>query len=708
MWHVGRMTRRLLSLVLGACLVETCFVRTCFVGTCFVGTCFGVVACGAPAEREPVPVAVNTPSSGDSQELESETQAEPAEVEIPSDVARFAVPVAARPSVGPADAPVTIVIFSDFQCPFCSRALPTLERVRRDYGNQVRLVFRHNPLSFHQNARPAAMFAAEAFAQRGNEGFWDAHDLLFANQRSLEHSDLMQYAATIGLDVSQVQAALHNSRHEAAIAEDQALAQRIGARGTPNFFINGRQIQGAQPFTAFETVIDEELELAQQLIAAGIAPGELYERLIRDGRTEPAPPPEARRARPPRQEPDPDAVYRVVVNGQPQQGPDDALVTIVEFSDFECPFCGRVLPTLEAIRDQYGNDVRIVWMNNPLPFHRNAMPAAAAAHEVFRQRGNAGFWRFHEKLFENQRALTRQDLESYAQEQQVNMRQFRRALDSDQHVEAIEAQQEVARGLGAMGTPSFFINGRNVRGAQPLHRFQQVIDEELTKARQLVQQGTPRSRVYSTTIANGATSPQFVNGGVAATPAPAPPSVYTLAVPTNAPSRGAANARVVIQQFSDFQCPFCSRVEPTVDRVLQEYQGRVRLVWRDYPLPFHAQASLAAQAAREVFAQGGNRKFWQMHEKIFAGQRELSTPDGARAALERWAQQIGGINMVRFRRALDGEQHKEAIEADIAAVASAGARIGTPSFFINGRLLQGAQPIESFRDEINEALQALP
>src|SRR5690606_18619747 len=101
--------------------------------------------------------------------------------------------------------------------------------------------------------------------------------------------------------------------------------------------------------------------------------------------------------------PDPNAVYRVPIDGRPSHGPADALVTIVVFADFECPFCARVQPTLQEVADRYGRDVRFVFRHNPLSFHPNALPAALAAEEVFRQRGARGFFRYHDLLFENQR-----------------------------------------------------------------------------------------------------------------------------------------------------------------------------------------------------------------------------------------------------------------------------------------------------------------
>ncbi|MEM9070284.1 MAG: thioredoxin domain-containing protein [Myxococcota bacterium] len=620
---------------------------------------------------------------------------------------RFRVPVTdAQPAKGPADALVTIVEYSEFQCPFCKRVLPTTSRILNEYEGRVRVVWRNNPLPFHQNAMPASILAMEAYEQGGADKFWQMHDLLFENQQALGRADLERYAQQAGLNMAQVRAALDNEEHKDAIQADQALATRIGARGTPNFFINGVQLTGAQPFERFKEVIDRELATAQGMVRSGTPANQVYASLMRNARTTAAPPAANKQAQQQRRQPDPNAVYKVELQGDllPQRGPDDALVTIVEFSDFECPFCGRVEPTINRLLEEYGRDIRVVWMNNPLPFHRNAKPAANAALEAYQQRGADAFWQMHAKMFENQRGLTRENLEQWAQEIGLNMAQFRAALDNDEHASAIEQQQNLARGLGATGTPSFFINGRNLRGAQPYDAFKAVVDAELAKARALVQRGTPRARVYAETVRNGATSPQFAEGPAAA-PAqpnrPDPNQVYEIAVPRNAPSKGAANARVVIQEFSDFQCPFCSRVNPTVRRIMEEYGNQVRIVWRDYPLPFHQQAGPAAQAAREVFRQRGNDGFWAYHDLLFENQRALE-----RADLERYAQQVGGVNMAQFRAALDNETHKAAVEADMAAVREAGARIGTPSFFINGKLLQGAQPFEAFKTAIDAALAA--
>ena len=162
-----------------------------------------------------------------------------------------------------------------------------------------------------------------------------------------------------------------------------------------------------------------------------------------------------------------------------------------------------------------------------------------------------------------------------------------------------------------------------------------------------------------------------------------------------APVKGAKDALVTIVQFSDFQCPFCSRVEPTIDQVMKEYQGKVRVAWRDLPLPFHPNAMPAAIAARAAGEQG---KFWEMHDKIFADQQHLD-----RETYEKYARELG-LNMGKFKAALDAQKGKEAIEADAAAGGKIGAR-GTPAFFINGKFLSGAQPFEAFKAKIDEELK---
>ena len=159
-------------------------------------------------------------------------------------------------SIGPETAPITIVEFSDFQCPYCSRVVPTIKEIAARYPEQVRIVFRHLPLSFHAQARIAAYGSICA----GNQGrFWDYHDVLFENQRALQREQLSAYASSLDLDMESFEACMSAQETEALVAADLEAAERLGATGTPAFFINGIFLNGAQPFEAFDALIQEEL-----------------------------------------------------------------------------------------------------------------------------------------------------------------------------------------------------------------------------------------------------------------------------------------------------------------------------------------------------------------------------------------------------------------------------------------------------------------
>lgn len=162
------------------------------------------------------------------------------------------------PSRGPAGAPIELVEFSDFQCPFCLRANPTVRQVLDTYGDRIRFVYRHYPLPSHPNARPAAE-AAECAAEQGK--FWPYHDKLFASQSKLADADLKQDAAELGLDTAKFDACVDSHKYRKQIEADVQAGQEAGVDGTPAFFINGRLISGAQPYDVFKKVIDEELQL---------------------------------------------------------------------------------------------------------------------------------------------------------------------------------------------------------------------------------------------------------------------------------------------------------------------------------------------------------------------------------------------------------------------------------------------------------------
>lgn len=217
-----------------------------------------------------------------------------------------------------------------------------------------------------------------------------------------------------------------------------------------------------------------------------------------------APPPTAKPTlRPGR--PDPAMTYRVPLGDAQTRGKDTALVTIVEWSDFQCPFCKRVPPTLKTLETKYGDDLRIAFKHNPLAFHKDAMSAAIAAEAAGKQ---GKFWEMHDKLFENNKSLTNANFKVWAGELGLDAKRFNRDLSDSGIRTAVEKMQAEGVTLGARGTPAFFVNGRFLSGAQPAAAFQALIDEEMTKAKALVASGVSRKDVYAKTIALGATKPE--------------------------------------------------------------------------------------------------------------------------------------------------------------------------------------------------------
>jgi protein-disulfide isomerase len=582
---------------------------------------------------------------------------------------------------GPANALINVVEFADFQCSYCREALPIIERVMKEYPGKVRIFYRHLPmLGVNEDAVPAAEAAMAAHAQGK---FWEMHDTLFANQRALKRPALEGYARALGLDLAAFRADMDGHRHLSRIQSDMAAAQELGAKFTPIFFINGRPLGGAQPFEEWKLIIDDELARARALTAAGVPEEKLYERLMADAAMPGARPAAAVAAS--------SAVHKVPIGRAPTRGARQPKVTIVEFCEFQCPYCKAAQPTLKKVLETYGDDVQLAWKNLPLPMHRHSAISALAADAA----GTQGkFWEMHDKLFANQAALDRPSLERYAGELGLDLTKFKAALDTVKPDNVVDSDAKEAQRFGQTGTPAFFINGRSLVGAQPFESFKAAIDEEIGKADAKLAAGVPRDRLYQELTRDGLEKAEAPPAAHEVARAQPDPTIAYRVELGDAPVRGARDALVTIVVFSDFECPYCGKVEPTLDRVLKEYAGKVRVAWKDFPLSFHPNAIPAALAARAAGEQG---KFWPMHDRLFE-QRTLD-----RASLEGHARALG-LDLARFKAALDSGKQRPAVLADARQGAEVGVT-GTPAFFINGILLSGAQPYETFKAVIDGQLE---
>jgi protein-disulfide isomerase len=592
--------------------------------------------------------------------------------------ALYKVPVTDQDNIrGNKDAKVTVVEFSDFECPFCQRAAATVDQIRKTYGDDVRIVYKNNPLPMH----PHSEIAAEASLAAGAQGkYWEMHDKLFANRDHLERADLEKYAGEIGLNLATFKADLDSGKFKKRILEDQAMAQNFQAGGTPHFFIDGKRVVGAQPFESFKAVIDEDLKKVDQLIASGTPKKQpaIYDALTRNALSKATP------AQPSPQQQGGGAKAVLLSEEEfkagASRGPKDAKVTIVEWSDFQCPYCGRATPTVDKLVETYPKDVRLVFLHEPLPMHPNAVPAAVAAVAAQNQ---GKFWEFYDKAFKNQTQLSPDNYEKWAKEIGLDVSKFKSDLENPETKKRVMADATLGQKKGANGTPTFFIDGRMIAGALPLESFKSMIDEEIKKADDLIKKGVPRDQLYA----------KLNELNVKTAPPPEAPAPGDDGKPVaidigDSPVRGPAKAPVTIVEFSDFQCPFCGRVEPTIAELLKKYDGKIKIVWKNQPLPFHPNARPAAKAALAVYKQNKD-KFWEMHDKMFANRDHLEQAD-----LDNYAREIG-LDLKKFHADATSQAATDFLAADRKQADALGVQ-GTPTIYINGREFEIRQDLDEW------------
>ena len=511
----------------------------------------------------------------------------------PPDPPVYTIQEEESPWLGPRTAPVTIVVFSDFQCPYSAKAHPDLKRFVTDLPDQVRLVFRHYPLPGHRYAQQAS----EAAALAQDQGkFWDYHDLLFANQDKIESQDLYEYARRLDLDMSLFEQGMETRKHKARILADLESGKRCGVRGTPAIYINGkpRRTRTISYFAELMPVVQAELngaannrrssrapesgvlaevagvkiteadlprnelyrleealyylklEQTKELLekrlmsleaeSRGISVDSLYRadigsihairevetqyeifqgyvtdnprlmslderdreaeilRLLeiqvdptltfeeqvlskltgiveqlRIERLKPVLVAKLTRkygAQIQIDAPDP-PTYEIDTNGRPSLGPKNAPVTIVMFSDFECPYSRKVMPTIQEMLDRYMEEVRFVFHHFPLSRHSRAQLAHEAS-ECAREQGK--FWEYHDHIFAYRDALSEDDLKKRATDIGMDILRFNDCLETRRFEDKVRRDVREARTYNVNATPSFYVNG-TPRDLRTLEQF---------------------------------------------------------------------------------------------------------------------------------------------------------------------------------------------------------------------------------------------
>ena len=390
-----------------------------------------------------------------------------------------------EPQVGPDDALVTIIEFADYQCPYCQQASPELMKALDKFEGKVRLIYKHLPLPFHRAALPASKAAWAAGQQ---DKFWEFHEAMFVSKASLEGLDAL--VQKHGLDADKFQTDMQSPEAAKQIDDDMKAAAVLGITGTPAFVVNGHHYRGKRTYSQWKQILDAEIDAAEEVVSQGVAPGDVYEHLMKDALEKRSPPPSPGSG----DGPDPNERYQVKPDGRPGMGPEDALVTIVEFSDFQCPYCSKMAPVAHAIVEN-NDDVRFVFRNLPLGMHKQARPAAIAALAAGRQ---GKYWEAHDKLFAEQKELpdhVGDDFEDWADELGLDVDQFKTDYADPALAKEVDEDVKVARRFAVRGTPGAFVNGKFVNGAVGVDALQAVVDTERKVAQKLVADGTAKEDV---------------------------------------------------------------------------------------------------------------------------------------------------------------------------------------------------------------------
>jgi protein-disulfide isomerase len=591
---------------------------------------------------------------------------------------RYAVdaPVDA-PFIGPPDAEVTVVCFSDFQATKGARNAHSLRKIAEKFGDAVRIVYRANPLPKHPDARRAEA-AARAAHRQGR--FWGFHDALF-ERSEIREADLLAAAKKAGCDMDRLLKDMDDPRLMEQAAADRQAALEIGIDNAPFNFINGRPLDPIRfPEDAY-SLVNDEIHRARSLVAGGKAKKDVYETLIAGAKKHL---PKTRNPR--RKLLDPNTRYRIPVSpDDPVIGPSDAPLTVVVFIDFESPFCARNYRAIARLPGELAPDVRVVIKHFPQPSHPSADIAAEASLEAQSQ---GLFWEYCKAVFENWDGLDKEKLLEAARIAGMDMNALQAALADGRHLARIERDRKLAASLDLKGTPYFFFNGIMRRGSRSFDQLVALSLPRIRHASRLLSLDGGPGDLYARIIEKGATEPVYQEPG--STPydpeivSDGKHRVYHLDLPDDTPMLGSSDAPVTVVEFGDYQCGACARASALLERIRESYRDRVRIAYVHYPLPGHEHAFVAAQAAVEAAGQG---RFWDFHGVLMDNQGNLSHENLITLAGN------NGLDADKMRTALDQELHANSVRKN-RKLARSLKLTGTPSFFVNGRKV-GASRMET-------------
>lgn len=538
---------------------------------------------------------------------------------------------------GPVDAPVTMVLFSDFECPYSAEMFFTLKKLQKELGSQMHVIVKQSPIL---ETHPNAVLAHKAALAAGKQGkYQQMAELLFANQERQERGTVMNYARLLKMDVVLFQHDLDSAAVAAALRKDMQESKGFAINQTPSMFINGRLYSG--------TLSEKTLgDIIKQASKTSVATTLAQQTVIPEGENvEPA------------------LLVRMMTQPSAARGTSASPVTIVEFTDFQCPFCRAAVAPMEELMAKRGTNVRWIFRSFPLSFH----PDSELANEAALAAGAQGkFWEMHDLLFGNQQALKMADLRRYAQGLNLNMTAFDDALAKHRYAAQIAQDRVLGTEAGVDGTPTFFVNGQRMTGARSLVELNQIVDAAIQ---------SPGSA--------------------------APGAVIAQAIPKaehEAVVSGRANAPLELVWFTDVRSPLAERQKDLMLSLVKRYDGQVRLVYKAFPVAAHEDGRLGSKALLAAHEQG---MFWEMFSALTQRRDVLTEKDILGLA------KGAGLDMPAFTLAMNAEKTDIGVTADMDEATARGIQ-GAPVVFVNDQRIDGLQREEFYTAVIAKILKETP
>jgi len=538
---------------------------------------------------------------------------------------------------GPVDAPVTMVLFSDFECPYSAEMFFTLKKLQKELGSQMHVIVKQSPIL---ETHPNAVLAHKAALAAGKQGkYQQMAELLFANQERQERGTVMNYARLLKMDVVLFQHDLDSAAVAAALRKDMQESKGFAINQTPSMFINGRLYSG--------TLSEKTLgDIIKQASKTSVATTLAQQTVIPEGENvEPA------------------LLVRMMTQPSAARGTSASPVTIVEFTDFQCPFCRAAVAPMEELMAKRGANVRWIFRSFPLSFH----PDSELANEAALAAGAQGkFWEMHDLLFGNQQALKMADLRRYAQGLNLNMTAFDDALAKHRYAAQIAQDRVLGTEAGVDGTPTFFVNGQRMTGARSLVELNQIVDAVMQ---------SPGSTVPGAVIAQ------------------AIPKAEHEAVVS-----GRANAPLELVWFTDVRSPLAERQKDLMLALVKRYEGQVRLVYKAFPVAAHEDGRLGSKALLAAHEQG---MFWEMFSALTQRRDVLKEKDILGLA------KGAGLDMPAFTLAMNAEKTDIGVTADMDEATARGIQ-GAPVVFVNDQRIDGLQREDFYTAVIAKILKVTP